>query len=181
MYDYLGLVVLSNTVQNTLDADKKLCGCGEVINAFTWGKRRRIKRGHNRQNGYSKYADIPHVCYACGSDKTYVCKNGTHTWLLNEPTDLMLCKTCYNEYIYRPKQKARGDYHRFIHFKGKLLLLKSNPRKGICIECGKYGYTHLHHDEYDESNVLAHTRELCPSCHAKESWRLGQLVSRIKR
>lgn len=93
----------------------------------------------------------------------------------------MLCKSCYDSIISRPMLKAIGRYKETINFKGKTIYYKQNPRKGVCTECGKTGYTHLHHDQYHESDILAHTRELCPSCHAKESWRLGQMVSRIKR
>ena len=63
-----------------------------------------------------------------------------------------------------------------LQFKGKTLLLKENPRKGICSKCGKKTRTHIHHfAEYHENNPLKDTIELCSSCHAYESWRLGQI------
>ena len=49
----------------------------------------------------------------------------------------------------------------------KRIFLTENPRKGICSECGEAGETHIHHDQYDSDNPLAHTRELCKSCHTK--------------
>jgi hypothetical protein len=54
--------------------------------------------------------------------------------------------------------------------------MKKNPRKGMCQPCGKTGYTHLHHEQYDDNDILKHTIELCPGCHAKKSWRLGQII-----
>lgn len=131
-------------------------------------------------NVYSKYQDIPRICYCCGSTNTSTKLSGKPRWHLNLPTNLMLCHICYSKYIQNPKSRIEGYYRRLINFKGKEILLKTNPRKGFCQLCGKTGYTHLHHTQYDDVDVLRHTVELCPSCHAKEGWRLRQLVSRIK-
>jgi len=60
-----------------------------------------------------------------------------------------------------------------IRFKSKWIYLGYNPRKNICSECGKKYpeelkiQIQLHHDKYDPKNPLAHTRELCASCHTK--------------
>jgi hypothetical protein len=131
-------------------------------------------------NKYTKYKDISRTCYACGSNKTATKITGLPKWNFNLDKNgnllNILCKSCYDSIISRPTLKAIRRYKETISFKGKIIYHKQNPRKGVCTECGKTGYTHLHHDQYDESDILALTRELCPSCHARESWRLGQMV-----
>lgn len=63
---------------------------------------------------------------------------------------------------------------RHIKFKGKTVFLDNNPRIGFCSKCGKgvgepgVRRTNMHHDEYDDKDVLANTRELCDSCHTHE-------------
>ena len=56
---------------------------------------------------------------------------------------------------------------RKIRFKDKRIILKENPRKGRCLKCGKIGRTNMHHQQYDESDPLKYTIELCTSCHMK--------------
>ena len=62
---------------------------------------------------------------------------------------------------------------RRIKFLGKSILLKENPRTGVCTNCGrKYPgelkrQTSMHHETYDRQNPLEHTVELCVSCHNK--------------
>jgi len=75
---------------------------------------------------------------------------------------------------------------RRLKFKGRHILLKENPRKGVCSKCGvKVGnginHTQTHHfAEYDIKDPLKNTMELCPHCHAIESLKLGQLTG-LKR
>ena len=54
-------------------------------------------------------------------------------------------------------------------FKKKRIHLPEDPRKEVCSNCGRQRRTDMHHDEYDESDPLAYTRELCRSCHMKIS------------
>ena len=92
-----------------------------------------------------------------------------------------ICKECYNtkkrKYWKTPEAnkrkqvtKRRFDLRR-IFFQGKRIALKENPRKNICEECGrKYPdelsyQTSVHHVIYDPADPLAHTKELCNSCH----------------
>ena len=79
------------------------------------------------------------------------------------------CKNWHkNNPNYQPEYMK--SYHvRMITFRGKQVLLDENPRKGTCTKCGNTTMiTHMHHKQYDNSNVLNHTVELCASCHAKE-------------
>ena len=83
----------------------------------------------------------------------------------------------------RPKKLADGARYRAIHrdeirardrckirFRDKRIRLLESPRRGICSSCGKTSrYTHIHHDIYDPTNILANTRELCPTCHGRIS------------
>lgn len=58
---------------------------------------------------------------------------------------------------------------RTIRFKDKRIWLTENPRKGVCIDCGKTGgKTVLHHTKYDIKNPLAYTHELCIGCHSRQ-------------
>lgn len=66
---------------------------------------------------------------------------------------------------------AKGYYKQYVRFQDRQIKV-GKVRNGICQRCGKVGQTHLHHEEYDDTNILKYTVELCPSCHAKESWRL---------
>jgi len=58
-----------------------------------------------------------------------------------------------------------------IWFKGKRIGFDENPRSNVCSKCGKKypedlkQQTHIHHIKYDSKNPLAHTIELCGSCH----------------
>jgi len=64
------------------------------------------------------------------------------------------------------------SHPRRLNYKGKLVYLDKNPRRGVCQQCGAVKgndckRTNIHHLEYDEKNVLNNTIELCVSCHAK--------------
>jgi hypothetical protein len=122
---------------------------------------------------FAEYKDIRRVCYSCGSTKT-----SCYRWYFNFDVYSgkrhligMFCHNCYTKYVTFPRQVIRGYYRKQIRFKGQQLLLKINPHKGVCKRCGRQGLTHLHHQSYDDNDILAHTEELCPSCHAKETWK----------
>jgi len=114
-------------------------------------------------------------CSNCGSDKTYVSKTGHVQWTRG------LCKKCYNKLIVHPKWNSiHNTIYNPRHLRwtptGGIVLLKENPRKGICLSCGRKGRTSIHHfGKYDEKDPLKDTIELCVSCHNKEGWKLDQL------
>ena len=58
-----------------------------------------------------------------------------------------------------------------LWFKDKSLLLKENPRIGRCMWCGRNGLTQIHHIKYHKDDPLKDIVELCPSCHAYETWK----------
>jgi len=64
---------------------------------------------------------------------------------------------------------------RRISFRGKRILLKENPRKGICSNCGKsvakgeIKTTNIHHTKYHYDDPLKDTIELCVKCHNIET------------
>ena len=79
------------------------------------------------------------------------------------------------------------NHPRRMQFKDSRIMLEENPRKGKCLKCEKsigdeyinsrgqiaiIKITHMHHKEYDDSNPLNHTMELCASCHAKARYEL---------
>lgn len=70
--------------------------------------------------------------------------------------------------------KANPEYIKArTSLKGKIIFNLVNPRSNICSKCGKKypdeltRQTCMHHEQYDESDPLAHTIELCHSCHGK--------------
>ena len=70
---------------------------------------------------------------------------------------------------YKQKLQKNPEHNKCtIRFKHKSINLGINLLNGRCEECLKYvSMTHIHHDKYDWNDVLAHTRELCASCHLK--------------
>jgi len=77
------------------------------------------------------------------------------------------------EKVNPQRVKAHHDKynpHR-IRFLGKRISLDKNPRTGRCDHChrsvqrGEIKRTNLHHIQYDLTNELEHTIELCVRCH----------------
>lgn len=123
------------------------------------------------------------VCYCCGSDKTHFNNKGSPCWHLNHDSEgNVLCHNCWSRYIHSPIQNKITNpkwQPRRMQFKGKRLHLQFCPRIGVCNFCRAVvpfdcKRTHLHHEQYDDSDPMKHTIEICISCHAKESIRLGQ-------
>ena len=81
-------------------------------------------------------------------------------------------KTKWIEYgkiqYQKNKEKILLEHKKMIRFKDKRIKLAKNPRTGICSNCGMKGLTNIHHLEYNESEPLSHTRELCIKCHIKQ-------------
>lgn len=120
-------------------------------------------------------------CYACGSSDTLLNGNGRPSWYLNEPTNLVLCQLCYTLIINYPRT-VKDKTSRLMWFKGKQIVLKQKPRTGICKACNREGLTHMHHLSYDDIDPMKFTLELCPSCHAKETWKeFACMKLRIKK
>lgn len=132
------------------------------------------------------------TCFACGGTKTTynTYPNGTKypIWYLNhDKADNVVCTSCYNKYI-RDVPKARAltkkwreaNKNKRIQYKGRRFYVSEEMRTGVCSACGKsvekgeISKTNIHHLEYDDSNPMAHTVELCVGCHSKETWALGQ-------
>lgn len=119
------------------------------------------------------------VCAACDS-------TDSKHWRFHD--GYWLCHSCSYKYVYSPAYSPKfiaKNNPRRIKFKGMVKMLSENPRTGVCRICDKkigdtyincYGnkaiikQTHLHHGKYDESNPSKYTKELCASCHGKESW-----------
>lgn len=118
--------------------------------------------------------DLNRICYSCGSSETYQDKTAQRTWALNKDDDgnilHVLCRKCDHRLIQGPIWNAKTSTTK-ISFKKKSIQLNYDPRLHICSKCNKTGLTHLHHTEYDPDNVLNHTIELCPTCHAYETWK----------
>ena len=67
---------------------------------------------------------------------------------------------------------------RLMTYKGQTIILDHNPRIGVCNLCRAisgevdaqrdkiYDKRHaLHHEQYDNNDILAHTMEVCAACH----------------
>lgn len=69
-------------------------------------------------------------------------------------------------------EKRKYIQSKLLNYKGKTIMMPNPVRTGICKECGNIGRTNIHHKEYDDSNPLAYTIELCIRCHNKaHGWR----------
>jgi|SRR5215510_12723714 len=137
-----------------------------------------------------RHAITNRVCSLCGSNKTTATRRiGKHgqiwtgyNWRRTIDGDI-ICSTCasrleypkrkeYYKNIANPKTHAKWSPRR-VSYKGKLLYVPEKPRTGICSDCGRsiasgeIRRTNLHHEQYDDSKPLAHTIELCVSCHNK--------------
>jgi len=128
---------------------------------------------------------LDRICAACDSTTTKMEKGKWPHWYKWD--DVFLCHKCYDKYVWSPiaspaKNKKWNPIHnpiyqpRRICFKDKRIMLKENPRKGICQWCGRKGATDIHHIEYHEDDPLKDAIELCDSCHRVETTRLEQLV-----
>jgi hypothetical protein len=127
--------------------------------------RRSVRRGKSPPNKGIRL-QYNRECYCCGSTTTHVDKTGRRHWMLNhDPENNVLCNKCKMHLFFNPKRKP--EY--YITFKNKKIYLSYNPRTGFCSQCGKAGDTQMHHEQYDESNPLAHIVELCISCHGRIS------------
>lgn len=110
-------------------------------------------------------------CSLCGGD-TYREKDGHKKWRRDLKTGNFTCTRCFDR-IYRNPKKNPTYNRRRLRFLGKQVLLKTDPRKGICSSCGRsiekgeIQRTNLHHLSYNPENVEAHTVELCVRCHSK--------------
>ena len=95
------------------------------------------------------------------------------------------------KWYYSNKDKVRvfemNRGARSIDFLGERITFSFNIRKNVCSTCGKCypeelkQQTRLHHEKYDRKQPLAHTVELCHSCHrilhaAKRKRIKGQFV-----
>lgn len=110
-------------------------------------------------------------CYSCGSNKTQDNGLGYDHWVLNKPTNLVLCKKCAMRIIVHPI--ANRIYRpRQILFKDRIIILDQKVRTGICKLCGYTGKTNMHHIQYHDDDPLKDTIEVCASCHMKEHWKL---------
>jgi hypothetical protein len=63
--------------------------------------------------------------------------------------------------------------HRRLVYKGKRIMLKEDPRYGICQLCGAVKGTDckitvMHHMKYHDDDPLRDTIEVCVACHARQ-------------
>ena len=101
------------------------------------------------------------VCYNCKSETTYKIKKSNGLQWYNKEGNIY-CYKCHNKLFTNPKFHPRRMW-----FGDKRILLKSNPRIGICYNCGKEPKrTEIHHIEYHPEYPLKDTFELCAHCHA---------------
>jgi hypothetical protein len=112
-------------------------------------------------------------CYCCG---TY--NPGQYSWYRNrDDKDNALCGLCYRRLISNPKWNpitrkkwSPINNKRRQTFKGKHVRLDHNPRIGVCNLCRAVAgidckVTNMHHEEYDDSDTLRYTIEVCVRCH----------------
>ncbi len=80
-------------------------------------------------------------------------------------------KTDKGRQIDRDKQagyRKSGNYDLQIINRGFVYNAKRNGQliiKNVCTDCGKQGYTEIHHEKYHNPPLLIDIRELCKKCH----------------
>jgi len=116
-------------------------------------------------------------CYFCGSKKSQIMPKGYQLWYFHgHQKQYSVCASCHAKYMIDK-----------IRFLGKRVFIHKRLRTGVCTDCKRsvarkeIRFTTFHHTEYDQNNPFAHTVELCPSCHTKEGWALGQYSDRERR
>jgi hypothetical protein len=138
------------------------------------------------RNIYSRYKELLHVCYACGSTITTVNSKGKANWLLNLDIDMnsigMLCHSCYEKYIRYPSRKSDIN-RRFFRYGSSIQRLGyKRELTGYCSKCTNNLFdrtcrtTHMHHWVYIIIFPWFGREELCASCHAKETWQNWQCM-----
>lgn len=99
---------------------------------------------------------IEKKCSVCGS-KTTTFDKKKKRFYWRKVNGKLHCHKCY--------MKLR------IVFKNKRIRITEKDLTGICQLCGRSVHdgeikqTQFHHMEYDESNPLKHTKEICVKCH----------------
>ncbi len=104
-------------------------------------------------------------------------KKSKQKWLDNNKEQRLQYTRDYRE---KNRDKVRAYNHennkKRIKFKGKTLCIDHNPRSGKCTKCDRTDMlTNMHHTQYDESDPVAHTIELCVPCHNSEHKRLRNI------
>jgi hypothetical protein len=130
-------------------------------------------------------------CVECKLNQTYIHKDGCEDWYVVD--NGFVCSNCYNKNRRQKFKEVLNKRVKFcqkknpntvklahskrIRFLGTHIHIPFNPRKGICVQCGssvskgEIKHTHLHHLKYNPIHPEQNTIELCPSCHAKETWK----------
>jgi hypothetical protein len=94
------------------------------------------------------------ICFNCELNQTY-----TNQWYKHN--EKHYCKKCNNKLFNNPKWHPKRMW-----FKAKQILLKDNPRIGVCFNCGREcKRTEIHHVRYHDNDPLKDTFELCVHCH----------------
>jgi len=100
-----------------------------------------------------------------------------------ELTHYQKYKTSYQRYALEHRDERNASKRilnkKRIRYKGKQIFVGINPRSGTCSECNYKGITQMHHLKYDDENPLAHTIELCNSCHHKQHERVRDSKGRF--
>lgn len=84
-------------------------------------------------------------------------------------------KLLEKEKQYREINKEKlieNDKKRF-RYKDQVIRHIENPREGICFFCKFEAKTVLHHFEYDDTDPLKYTIEICKSCHSRWHKKFG--------
>ena len=129
-------------------------------------------------------------CIECNSIETYIDKTGLQRWYKHD--NGFICHKCYCKLFIHPKWNAINNpiNHKVynpkrLRFKDKHMMLKENPRTGICSQCGarkgiECKKTDIHHIQYDPEDPLKYTIELCPSCHRNQHIMMRNAELKIK-
>jgi hypothetical protein len=179
------------------------CGCGNTLTKYNkYGHAREYIKGHvhiGRKRSEAttkllgaKFKGQTRTCLyfnECGQTETHDGFKWTKKWhhYENNNNNTVLCGKHFKRIVIRPRRMT---------YKNTRPHLKEIVRIAQCSICGnkvgdeyidsrgrikKTKFTHRHHREYHDDDVLKDTIEVCQSCHLKEHKRLKKLKEEPKR
>lgn len=118
-------------------------------------------------------------CFCCGTKDSKDLKTGRQNWYMNHDSENnALCHRCGIRLTINPKwmsinnKKWNPIYNkRKQRFKDRFILLKANPRAGVCCWCFRMGKNvrieMAHLKGYSDDDPLYGTYPLCVKCHRR--------------
>jgi hypothetical protein len=90
------------------------------------------------------------------------------------------CRATHKEEYFSKNQERISDHNKkSVLYKREKICLEFNPRKGVCVNCGrKVGVSikRTNYENYHDDDILKDTIELCIRYHKREHARLNAVA-----